>query len=130
MFKLSQGSRFFISILDQPGPLHVEILFVGKTIQVQKANEIFKVKRDTTVSISSHVIRDEDLGIPKGAVHCFKGSSDVAIENVNVSVRLARLTFQGLRKEDNGSYTCRIENEVGRQEKSIELVVLGEVSFL
>ena len=59
----------------------------------------------------------------------FKGSNDIAIENVSVTARLAALDFKGLKKEDNGSYICRIENEVGRQNESIQLVVLGEVSY-
>ena len=63
-------------------------------------------------------------------VQWFNGNSDVAIENVNVSARYADLSFQGLKKEDNGSYICRIENEVGRQVESIQLVVLGEVSYV
>ena len=58
------------------------------------------------------------------------GSSDVAIENVTFGARLASLGFLGLKKKDNGSYVCHIENEVGRQEESIQLVVLGEVSYV
>ena len=60
----------------------------------------------------------------------FKGSSDIAIENVNVTATLASLDFNGLKKEDNGSYICRLENEVGRQVESMQLVVLGKISYL
>ena len=60
----------------------------------------------------------------------FNGSSYLAIENVTLGARLASLSFLSLKKEDNGSYICRIENEVGRQEESIQLVVLGEVSYV
>ena len=60
----------------------------------------------------------------------FKGSSDVAIENVNITATLASLDFNGLNKEDNGSYICRIKNEVGHQVESIQLVVLGKVSYM
>ena len=130
MLALSHVNHFSMLILDQPGQLKVEILFEGKTFQVQKPNEIFKVKRDIRVSISCQVTSDKDLGNPKGMVQWFNGSSDVAIENFNVSARYASLSFQSLKKEDNGSYICRIENEVGRQVESIQLVVLGEVSYV
>ena len=130
MLTFSHGNYFYFLILDQPGPLKVAIFFGRETIQIQKANEIFELKRDTIVSISCQVTRDEDLGNPKGTVQWFNGSSNVAIENVNVSARLTTLSFQGLKKEDNGSYICLIENEVGHQVKSIQLVVLGEVFYV
>ena len=60
----------------------------------------------------------------------FNGNSYLAIGNVTLGARLASLSFLSLKKEDNGSYICRIENEVGRQEESIQLVVLGEVSYV
>ena len=93
-------------------------------------NEIFEFKKDITLSISCKVVSDEDLGFPKGMVQWFNGSSDVAIENVTFGARLASLSFSGLKKEHNGSYICRIENKVGRREESIQLVVLGEVSYV
>ena len=109
----------------------MEILFGGRrTSEVQEANEIFKVKRGTTGSISCQVTTDEDLGNPKGMVQWFNGSSDVVIENINVSATYASLSFPNLKKENNGSYICRIENKVGHQNKSIQLVVLGEVSYV
>lgn len=129
MLTLSIGNNFCILILDQPGPLKVEIFIGGNTIQVQKPNELFEFKRDTIVSVICKVTSDEDLGNPKGMLQWFKGSNDITIENVSVTARLAALDFKGLKKEDNGSYICRIENEVGRQNESIQLVVLGEVSY-
>ena len=123
-------NSFCILILDQPGPLKVEISSGKRTVQVQKPNELFKFKRDTVVSVKCQVASDEDLGNPKGMLQWFKGSSDIAIKNVNVTARLASLDFNGLKKEDNGSYICRIENEVGRQVESIQLVVLGKVSYM
>ena len=108
----------------------IEILFGKETIQVQKPNNTFEFKKDITLSVDCKVANDEDLGNPKGTVQWFNGSSDVAIENVTFGARLASLGFLGLRKEDNESYVCRIENEVGRQEESIQLVVLGEVSYV
>ena len=129
MLTLSLGNNFCILILDQPGPIKVEILIGGNTTQVQEPNDIFEFKRDTIVSVSCKVTSDEGLGNPKGMLQWFNGSSDVAIENVSVTARLATLDFKGLKKEDSGSYICRIENEVGRQNKSFQLVVLGEVSY-
>ena len=123
-------NSFCILILDQPGPLKVETSIGKKTIQVQKPNELFEFKKDTIVSVKCQVTSDEDLGNPKGMLQWFKGSSDIAIENVNVTATLASLDFNGLKKEDNGSYICRLENEVGRQVESIQLVVLGKVSYL
>ena len=130
MLALSLGKQFFFLILDQPGPLKVEISIGKETIQVQKPNELFEFKKDTIVSVKCQVTSDEDLGNPKGMLQWFKGSSDIAIENVNVTATLASLDFNGLKKEDNGSYICRLENEVGRQVESIQLVVLGKVSYL
>ena len=123
-------NSFCILILDQPGPLKIEISIGQKTIQVQKPNEIFEFKRDTIVSVKCLVTSDEGLGNPKGMLQWFKGSSDVAIENVNITATLASLDFNGLNKEDNGSYICRIKNEVGHQVESIQLVVLGKVSYM
>ena len=123
-------NSFCILILDQPGPLKVEISIGKETIQVQKPNELFEFKKDTIVSVKCQVTSDEDLGNPRGMLQWFKGSSDIAIENVNVTATLASLDFNGLKKEDNGSYICRLENEVGRQVESIQLVVLGKVSYL
>ena len=59
----------------------------------------------------------------------FNGSSNVAIENETFGATVANfsfMSFNGLKKEDNGSYICRIKNKVGRQDESIQLVVLGE----
>lgn len=131
IFTLLHWNYFYFLILDHPGPLKVEIFLGRETIQVEKTNEIFKFKRDTILSISCQVTSDKDLGNPKGTVQWFYGSSDIAIEkNVNVSARLGSLYFLGLKKEDNGSYICRIENIVERQAQSIQLVVLGEVSYI
>ena len=131
IFTLLYWNYFCFLILDHPGSLKVEIFLGRETIQVEKTNEIFEFKRDTILSISCKVTSDKDLGNPKGTVQWFYGSSDIAIEkNVNVSARLERLHFQGLKKEDNGSYICRIENIVERQAQSIQLVVLGEVSYI
>ena len=130
MLALSLGKQFFFLILDQPGPLKVEISIGKETIQVQKPNELFEFKKDTIVSVKCQVTSDEDLGNPKGMLQWFKGSSDIAIENVNVTATLASLDFNGLKKEDNGSYICRLENEVGRQVESMQLVVLGKISYL
>ena len=130
MLALSLGKQFFFLILDQPGPLKVEISIGKETIQVQKPNELFEFKKDTIVSVKCQVTSDEDLGNPKGMLQWFKGSSDIAIENVNVTATLTSLDFNGLKKEDNGSYICRLENEVGRQVESMQLVVLGKISYL
>ena len=128
MLTILHGKHFYFLILDQPSLPTVEILFGREIIKVQKANEIFKFKRDTNLSISCQVARDEDFGNPKGILHWFNGSSDAAIKNVIGNAILTNLSFLGLKKEDNGSYICRIENKVGRREESIQLVVLGEVS--
>ena len=130
MLTFSLGNNVCILILDPPGPLKVEIFLGGKTIQVQKPNEIFEFKRDTIASVICQVTNDEDLGNPKGMLQWFKVSSDIAFENVNVTARLSSLDFNGLKKEDNRSYICRIENEVGSQLESIQLVVLGEIFYL
>ena len=122
-------NSFCILILDHPGPLKVEISIRKKTVQVQKPNELFKFKRDTIVSVRCQVTSDEDLGNPKGMLQWFKGCSDIAIENLSVTATLASLDFNSLKKEDNGSYICRLENEVGGQVESIQLVVLGKVSY-
>ena len=124
------GKHFYFLILDQPSSPTVKILFGREIIKVQKADEIFKFRRDTILSISCQVTRDEDFGNPKGMLHWFNGSSDAAVKNVTGNGILANLSFLGLKKKDNGSYICRIENKVGRQEESIQLVVLGEVSYL
>ena len=124
----SHGNHSSILILDQPDPIKIKIVFGVKS--VHKANEVFKVKRGTNVSIICEITHDNDLGNPKGMVQWFNGSSDVAIENVNFGAAYASLSFQALQKADNGSYICRIENEVGRQEKSIQLVVLGKDSYV
>ena len=45
-----------------------------------------------------------------------------------VSPTVLSLDFISLKKEDNGTYTCSIGNEIGFQKKSFQFVVLGEVS--
>ena len=45
-----------------------------------------------------------------------------------VSPTVLSLDFISLKKEDNGTYTSSIGNEVGVQNNSFQLVVFGEVS--
>ena len=59
------------------------------------------------------------LGNPKGTLQWFKDNSAAA-----------KLDFTNLKREDSGRYSCRIANEVGSQEKSFQLIVLGEVSYV
>ena len=92
--------------------------------------EIDKIAQRKRGDILTVFCRGGDLGIPKGALQWFKDSSVMAIDNVTpLGPALLSLDFNSsLTKEDNGTYTCRIANEVEIEEKSFQLVVLGEVS--
>ena len=70
------------------------------------------------------------LGNPKGTLQWFKDNNAAAIKSSTATFPFAKLDFTNLKREDSGTYSCRIANEVGSQEKSFELVVLGEVFYV
>ena len=92
-----------------------------------KDDEVFQEKIGNNFAIICQV---DDLGNPKGTLQWIKDSSGAPILNAHNNARMLSLDFQGLKNDDNGSYTCRIKNEVGAQSKSFQLVVLGEFSIL
>ena len=93
----------------------------------KEIDEIVQRKRGDILTV---FCRGGDLGIPKGALQWFKDSSVMSIDKVTpLGPALLSLDFNSsLTKEDNGTYTCRIANEVEIEEKSFQLVVLGEIS--
>ena len=107
-------------LIDKPDPLRLQ---VGNN----DINEIVQKKRGDLLTV---FCVGNNLGNPKETLQWFKGSSVMAINNTSsVSPTILSLNFNGLTKENNGTYTCRIANEVGSQEKSFQLVVLGKVSL-
>lgn len=70
------------------------------------------------------------LGNPKGTLQWFKDNSAAAIKNGTATSPIGKLDSTNLKREDSGRYSCRIANEVGSQEKSFQLIVLGEVSYV
>ena len=106
-------------IIDKPDPLRLEV-------ENNEISQIVQRKRGDNISIFCRV---NDRGIPKGALQWNKTSSVLVGGNVTqVSPTVLSLDFIRLKKEDNGTYTCSIGNEVGFQKKSFQFVVLGEVS--
>ena len=109
----------FCFIIDKPDPLRLEI-------ENNEISEIVQRKRGDSISI---FCRENDRGNPKGALQWNKTSSVVVGGNVaQVSPTALILDFISLKKEDNGTYTCSIGNEIGFQKNSFQFVVLGEVS--
>ena len=114
--QFNKNLYFFI---DEPGRLKFEV-------ENQEIHETVKRKRGDRIAIICVV---NDRGNPKGTLQWNKSSSVMALDNVNqVSLTTISLDFINLKKQDNGTYTCSIGNEVGIQKKSFQLVVLGEVS--
>lgn len=107
-------------VIDKPGPLKLEV-------DNQEIHKIVQKKRGDILTI---FCRGNDLGKPEGTLQWFKGDSVMALDNVTpLGSTLLSLDFNSsLTRESNGTYTCRIANEVEIEEKSFQLVVLGEVS--
>lgn len=108
-------------LIDKPDPLRLQV-------ENNDINEIVQKKRGDPLTV---FCIGNDLGNPSETLQWFKSSSVMAINNTfSVSPTILSLDFKnGLMKENNGTYTCRIANEVGSQEKSFQLVVLGKVSL-
>lgn len=102
--------------LVEPGP-----------VKFLKDGEVFREKIGDNFAIICQV---DDLGNPKGTLQWSKDSSGEPIVKANDSQTFLSLDFRGLTKNNNGSYTCSSKNEVGRQSKNLQLVVLGEISVI
>ena len=73
------------------------------------------------------------LGYPRGTYKWLKEGSDLsnsASAVVKHSSTFVILLFPGLKKNENGNYTCSITNSAGAQSKSFELLVFGKCIIL
>ena len=87
------------------------------------------MKKGQRFAIQCRVPSVDGLGNPKGTLKWFRENRSVVIANSSRDQTFINLDFKVLQKENNGSYTCRINNTIGEQSKNLQLIVLGEVSY-
>ena len=122
-FRFTKSFLYFI--LDKPDPLRFEI--PGN--KTGDASERIAVKRGQPFSIQCRVSGVDGLGIPKGTLKWFRENRSAVVASSSGDQTFINLDFETLEKENNGSYTCRINNTIGEQSKNLQLIVLGEVSY-
>lgn len=68
------------------------------------------------------------MGHPEGRLNWFKDNCthDITTEVVRQEKFFLELHFKDLKAKDMGIYKCEITNDIGRQEKSFQLVVSGK----
>ena len=59
----------------------------------------------------------------------FRDNRSAVIASSSGDQTFINLDFQVLKKENNGSYTCCINNKIGEQSKNLQLFALGEVFY-
>ena len=87
------------------------------------------MKRDEAFSIQCRVPGVDGLGNPRGRLRWFSENNNTVIANSTGEETFVSLDFKILKRENNGSYTCSINNTIGEQSKDLQLIVLGEVSY-
>ena len=102
-----------ISDLDKPAPV---IIIQGNDIIEQKQGTPFSAKCFT-----------DNLGFPEGRLDWFKDNCthNIRTEVVRREKFFVGIYFTNLTEQDRGTYKCQITNDIGREEKSFQLVVSG-----
>ena len=103
---LSNLFNFFYFIVDKPDPP-----------MFQPANETVELKKGNQFSLICRLPSIDAFGNPKGTLKWFLGNKDTANVITTPDDLFTTLTIENVRKENNGTYTCRVENPVGSREK-------------
>ena len=111
---LSNLYIFFYFIVDKPDPPMFQPTI--ETVELKKGNQFSVICRLPGI---------DALGIPKGTLKWFVENNDTANVIITPDDLFTTLTIKNVRKENNGTYTCRVENPVGSREKILQLVVFG-----
>ena len=112
---ISNLFNIFYFIVDEPDPLIFQP--TSETVELKKGNQFSVIYRVPSIGA---------LGNPKGTLMWFLGNNDTANVIITPDDLFTTLTIKNVRKENNGTYTCRVENPVGSRNKILQLVVLGE----
>ena len=94
----------------------------------QPTNEIVQLKKGNQFSVICQLSSIDALGFPKGALKWFVENSDTANIIITPDDLFTPLTIKNVRKENNRTYTCHVENAVVSRDKIFQLVVFSEVS--
>ena len=114
---LSNLYNLFYFIVDKPDPP----LF-------QPTKETVELKKGNQFSVMCRLPSIDALGFPKGTLKWFVENNNTANVIIIPDDLFTTLTIKNVRKENNGTYTCRVENPVGSRDKILQLVVFGEAS--
>ena len=102
-----------ITDLDKPAP-----------VTISHGNDIIEQKQGTPFSV---ICFTYNFGYPEGRLNWFKNNCThgITTEVVRRGLFSVGLSFTNLTVQDMGTYKCQITNDLGRQEKSFQLVVSG-----
>ena len=94
----------------------------------EPADDKVELKKDQQFSVICRVPNVDALGFPSGTLKWVVENNDTANVLITSDEVFSALNITSLMKENNGTYTCRVENPIGNREKELQLVVFGEPS--
>ena len=104
--------------------------YLDKPSLLKLSNEVENLELTPNSSFEVSCFTNQ-FGNPRGAFKWFKNdiyippSTELLITNINFFI----LHFSKLKKEDTGSYKCRIENDEGYEERSFQLSIVGKSMY-
>lgn len=104
--------------------------YLDKPSLLKLSNEVENLELTSNSSFEVSCFTNQ-FGNPRGVFKWFKNdiyippSTELLITNINFFI----LHFSKLKKEDTGSYKCRIKNDEGYEERSFQLSIVGKSMY-